>query len=230
MRQKHILAIGFKPGDIEISCGTVLAAHRAKNNLVTILHLSKNDNCYSKNKLVDQSYIEAEEAANIIKADVLFGHFTPDELKNSEESRLFVANLIRKIHPTSIITHSSITSDKNLKMVNELITSSILLGESSDVSVDFPPYNGVKGYYFTEHLANRDEFYPYIYINVSDYMNTWSKMIDCYEYYQINPSGYSYKKYYQALAKMRGNESYFNYACAFNISSHWKKQYNDIIL
>ena len=38
--QKHILAIGAHPGDMEISCGAVLAAHRKKGNKVTIIHLT----------------------------------------------------------------------------------------------------------------------------------------------------------------------------------------------
>ena len=69
MALKHILAIGFKPGDIELSCGAVLAAHRAKGNLVTLLHLTDSDDtCYrnANRKLIQQLRIEAEDAAGII--------------------------------------------------------------------------------------------------------------------------------------------------------------------
>jgi len=40
MDSKHIFAIGAHPGDMEISCGAVLAAHRANENKVTIVYLT----------------------------------------------------------------------------------------------------------------------------------------------------------------------------------------------
>jgi len=73
------------------------------------------------------------------------------------------------------------------------------------------------------------EFDPNIYVDITQFMAPWNNMFQCYEHLQTRANNVSFIDYSKALAKMRGMESSFDYACAFDICPHWKIQINDLI-
>jgi len=100
------------------------------------------------------------------------------------------------------------------------------MSKSSDVALRFPAFHGVRALFFAENWEDKIDFEPFIYVDVTRYMEVWLKMVNCYQ--QFKNSDTSYIDYYSALAKFRGSESHFDYACAFHTFSI-KKQGVDII-
>ena len=233
MKSKHILAIGAHPGDMEISCGAVLAAHRANGNKVTIVHLTngvENDSHLTNNNSFRRIKIEAEDAASVIDTNVIFGPYQSNKLKEDEESTQFITNLICNIHPTSVITHWKNSIQPDHKITHKIVYNSLLSNKPQKITSNLLPYNGVEELYFTENWEDREDFEPFIYIDVTKYMDVWLKMVSCYEQFKTgSTSTSSYIKNYQELSRIRGTESNFSYACTFNLSRTIKKQFIDIL-
>ncbi|MBD3288412.1 hypothetical protein GF337_06370 [candidate division KSB1 bacterium] len=228
MQKKHIVAIGAHPGDMEISCGALLAAHRAKGNKVTIVHLTNSPKFSSRfaNRLYFQQLkTEAEDAASTINAHVISYIIEREDYRFNRENIEFVLKLLNELQPTCVITHwkKSLEPDHTLahRMVKEALSEF-----NSDKRIDEEKCK----IFFTEHYEDRIDFEPLIYVDVSEYINMWFKMISCFhDFHESSRNKYIRPvDYYQALAKIRGRESHFSYACVFN-STHNKLQSKDIM-
>ena len=226
MQKKHIVAIGAHPGDMEICCGAVLAAHRAKGNKVTIVHLTNSPKFSSQfaNKLYfHQLKIEAEDAAATINALVISDIIEKEDFYYSRENINLVIELFRNIQPTCVITHWK------KSLVQDHVVTHRLVTEAFDEFNTGSQKNGHNGLFFSEHIEDKIDFEPLIYVDVSNYMKTWLKMVTCYEdFKQSNGKYIQPVDYYRALAKIRGRENHFSYACVFN-SYRNKIQCKDIL-
>ena len=104
-QQQHrtILAIGAHAADMELTAGALLA-HQAKlGDRVVLLHLTLGEGGNPKMSAAAyavQKRNEAEAAAKDLGAEVIFGPFADGLLPNDEQSRRYVADVIRKIKPT----------------------------------------------------------------------------------------------------------------------------------
>lgn len=226
MQKKHIVAVGAHPGDMEISCGAVLAAHRAKGNKVTIVHLTNSPKFSSlvANKLYfHQLRAEAEDAAATINAHAISDIIEKEDFCYSRENVNLIVNLFRKLQPTCVITHW-----KKSRVQDHILTHQLVTGALTELSAT-NNLNGQWGLFFSEHIEDKIDFEPLIYVDVSEYMNTWFKMVSCYEDFKRSNGNYIQPiEYYRALAKIRGRENYFSYACVFN-SYRNKIQSKDIL-
>ncbi len=232
MRSKHILAIGAHPGDMEISCGAVLAAHRDKGNKVTIVHLTNSiEYNYTQHKKynIHQSQYEAEEAAETIYAEYIIGPFLPNKLQYNEKSTSYIIKLIQKINPTSIITHWKNSIIQDHITAHKIVCAALASDEIKTISNNMINHNE-NNLYFAENWEDKQDFEPRIYIDISEYIDIWKKMVNCYQKYKNETTtDTSYYNYYKALAKIRGAESQFPYACAFNLSFKTKKHDLDFL-
>src|SRR5512146_1492695 len=105
---KTILAIGAHAGDMEVSCGALLAKHAHRGSRIAMLHLTLGEG--GNPNLSPQAYgaqkkREAESIGKTIGADVIFGPYKDGELPDSDEARRYVADVIRQVKPSHIITH-----------------------------------------------------------------------------------------------------------------------------
>ncbi len=214
MQKKHIVAIGAHPGDMEISCGAVLAAHRAKGNSVTIVYLTTSPKFSSQfaNKLYcHQLKVEAEDAAATINANVISDIIEKEDFCYNRENVNLIIELFRKIQPICVITHWKKSLVQDHILAHRLVTGAFNQFNSETKS------NGRSGLFFSEHIEDKIDFEPLIYVDVSNYMNAWFKMVTCYEDFKQSNGNYIQPiDYYQALAKVRGRENHFSYACVFN--------------
>ena len=71
--------------------------------------------------------------------------------------------------------------------------------------------------------------YSNIYIDVTKFMDIWLEIVTCYEQFKNTTAKFPYIENYQAIAKIRGVESNYNYACAFNSSPLRKTQCLDFL-
>ena len=105
---RTILAVGAHAGDMELTAGAVLLKQRQLGDRVVILHLSLGER--GNPRLAAAAYgaqkrKEAEAAARVLGGDVLFAPYRDGEVPNNDEARRYVADVIRQVKPTLVITH-----------------------------------------------------------------------------------------------------------------------------
>ena len=231
--KRTILAVGAHAGDMEISCGAVLAKHANMGDHVVILHLTLGEGGnpqISSKEYGDQKKKEAEEVDRLLGAEPLFGPYKDGELPNDETVRHYVANVIRKVKPTHIITHWKNSIHKDHSNAHAITVDAVLLASLPSVetitpysSNEYPDWRGIKRIVYTENWEDMDEFQPYVYVDVADEFDIWQKAVVKYEFIGGKISSFPYLNYYKSLAVIRGAESGFHYAVAFDIDQFDKK-------
>lgn len=222
-----ILAVGAHAGDMEIACGAALAKHARLGDRVVMLHLTLGEGGnprVSPEVYGQQKQREATAAAKTLGAEALFGPYKDGEIPNDEAARKYVADIMRQVKPTYVITHWKHSIHKDHATTHAITTDAELLASLAGVKSDHPPYGGVKQIYFTENWEDKEGFSPYTYVDVSGEVERWEQCVKQYEFIRGTISPFPYLNYYKALARVRGAESGFGDAVAFDVDSLAKKQ------
>ena len=224
--QRTILAVGAHAGDMEVSCGAVLARQSRLGDRVIFLHLTLGEGGnprISPAAYVDQKRREAEAAAKAIGAGVIFGPYRDGELPDDEAPRRYTADVIRQVKPTHVITHWRNSIHKDHAAAHAITMDAVLLASLEGVESSHPRHRGVRKIYFTENWEDPEGFHPYIYIDVADDFEAWERCAKSYEFIRGGISTFPYFEYYSALARVRGAESGLRLAVAFDVDPFEKK-------
>ena len=225
--QRTILAIGAHCGDMEVTCAAVLAKHHKEGDRIVILHLTLGEGGNPKlspKAYGEQKRKEAEEAARVIGAEVIVGPYKDGELPNSEDTRRYVADVIRQVKPSHIITHWKNSIHKDHSTTNFIVNDAVLLASLEGVVTNHPRHRGIKGIYFTENWEDAENFKPYLYLDITEDLSVWKECVSKYEFIRGGISSFPYLEYYEALARVRGAEARKRYAVAFDIDQFEKKR------
>ena len=230
--QRTILAIGAHCGDVEVTCGAVLAKHRKLGDRIAMLHMTLGEGgnpAMSPQSYGQQKRREAEEAARMIGAEALFAPYKDGELPNTEEVRLFVADIIRRIKPTHIITHWRTSIHRDHSTTHVVVNDAVLLASLESVVTQHPRHRGIQATYYTENWEDPEQFKPYLYVDVSAELEAWREMVKQYQFIKGGISSFPYMEYYEALARVRGAEAGKKYAVAFDVDPFEKKRIVDTL-
>ncbi len=231
--KRTILAIGGHAGDMEISCGAVLAKQASLGDRVVFLHMTLGEGGnprLSSSEYGQQKKREAAEVDSLLGGEPIFGPFKDGELPNDETARRYVANVIRMIKPTHIITHWKNSIHPDHSNTSAITVDAVLLASLPSVSTvttfsptEYPAWSGVKSILYAENWEDPEGFQPYIYVDVSESFDRWQKAVAKYEFIGGKISSFPYLEYYKALATVRGAEGGFRFAETFNIDQFDKK-------
>jgi len=227
---RTILAIGAHAGDMEISAGAVLARHARLGDRVVILHLSLGERGNPKmppDEYGAQKRREAVAAAKVLGAEVLFGPYKDGEVPRSEEAARFVADVIRSVMPTDVITHWVNSIHRDHSATAQAVLDGALLASLDGIVAEHPPFRGLRGIFFAENWEDKEGFQPYIYVDVSEDLNKWREAVIQYEFIRGSISSFAYLDYYDALSRVRGAEAGKSRAVAFEIEALGKKRVAD---
>ncbi len=228
--QRIILAVGAHAGDMEVSCGAVLAKHAAKGDKVVLLHLTLGEGGNPKlspKEYGEQKKREAQAIAKAMGAEVIFGPYRDGELMNNEQTQRYVADVIRQVRPTHIITHWKSSIHKDHSAAHGIVMDAVLLASLEGVVTEHPRHRGIKAIYFTENWEDPEGFTPYAFVDVSDEMERWKEWIVNYQFIKGGISSFAYLDYYFALARVRGAVVGKKYAVAFDVDSFEKRKIVD---
>ena len=224
--QRTILAIGAHAADMELTAGALLA-HQAKlGDRVVLLHLTLGEGGNPKlsaTAYAAQKRREAEAAAKDLGAEVIFGPYADGLLPNDEQSRRYVAEVIRKVKPAYVITHWKHSIHKDHRTTSEIVSDAVLMATLEAVKTDSPPYRGIRAVYFAENWEDSEGFQPYLYVDVSDSFDAWTKAIREYELVRGGISPFRYYDFYTSLQSMRGALSGKKYAVALDVEEQSKR-------
>lgn len=227
---RTILAIGAHCGDMEITAGAVLALQKKKGDRIVILHLTLGEGGNPKmppSVYGEQKKREALAAAKALGAEVIFAPYQDGQLPNDEGARRYVADIIRQVKPTHLITHWEKSIHRDHANTHAIVKDATLLASLEGVITDHPAYRGLRGVYYAENWEDPEGFQPYIYVDVSETLAQWKECVTQYECIRGGISSFPYLDYYEALARIRGAEARKRYAVAFDVNPMSKKRVMD---
>lgn len=235
--KETILAVGAHAGDMEIACGAVMAKEAALGNRIIFLHLTLGEGGnprMSAEEYGAQKKREAVEVDSLLGGEAIFGPYKDGQLPNDETARRYVANVIRMVKPTEIITHWKNSIHPDHANAHAVTVDAVLLASLPSVSTvtkysekEYPAWHGVKRVLYTENWEDMDGYQPYIYVDVTESFETWANAVAKYEFIGGKISSFRYLDYYKALATVRGAVVGYKYAETFDIDNfekklHWK--------
>jgi N-acetylglucosamine malate deacetylase 1 len=229
--ERTILAVGAHAGDMELTAGAVLIRQRALGDRVVLLHLTLGEGgnpALSPAEYGAQKRAEALEVAAILGAEVLFGPYADGELPDDEAARRYVADVIRQVRPTHIITHWANSIHKDHAAAHAITTDAVLLAALEGVASDHPRHRGVRSILFAENWEDMDGFAPYVFVGVTEQdVATWRRAVTRYEFVGGDISTFRYLDYYDALFTMRGALARRERAVTFDVDPARKRQVVD---
>ena len=225
--KRTILAVGAHAGDMEIAAGALLASRSRAGDRIVLLHLTLGESGnprLSAEEYGKQKRREAEAAAKILRAETIFASYKDGELPDSQEARKYVAGIIRTVRPTHVITHWRSGIHRDHIVTHAIVTDALLLASLPTAPTGEAAHREVRSVWFTENWEDKENFSPYIYVDVSNGVEDWEKSVTQYEFIRGGISKFPYLDYYRALLKVRGAEGGVGYAECFDIGSWGKKQ------
>ncbi len=227
-----ILAVGAHAGDVELTSGAVLIHQHLRGDRVVILHLTLGEG--GNPKVSPEAYgaqkkKEALAAGEAIGAEVLFAPYRDGELPDNDEARRYVADVIRRVQPSIVITHWREGMHKDHVAANHIVRDAVLLASLEAVKTGHPVWRGVRGVWYAENWEDAPEFSPYVYVDVSDAMAKWRDAVTQYEFVRGAISSFPYLEYYTALATVRGAQAHKRQAESFDIDPEGKRRVLDVV-
>jgi LmbE family N-acetylglucosaminyl deacetylase len=228
--QRTILAVGAHAGDVELTSGALLARQHQLGDRVVILHLTLGEG--GNPRLVSAQYgeqkrREALAAAQVLGAEVLFAPYRDGELPDDDAARRYVANVIRTVKPTLVITHWRESIHKDHAAASRVVTDAVLLASLDGVRTEHAPFRGVRSIWYAENWEDAAGFQPYVSIDVSTAMGTWRDAVTKYEFVRGGISDFRYLDYYDALSVVRGALARRGRAESFDIDASGKRRVLD---
>jgi LmbE family N-acetylglucosaminyl deacetylase len=228
---RTILAIGAHAGDAELTTGLVLAHQRRLGDRTVILHLTLGEG--GNPKLTPEAYgeqkrREAQAVAAALGAEVLFAPYKDGQLPDDDASRRYVADVIRQVKPTHILTHWRESIHKDHAATHRIVSDAVLLASLPGVVTDHPAWRGIRSVWYAENWEDPDGFRPYVYVGVAPEDSTrWREAVTKYEFVGGKISSFAYLDYYSALMTLRGAESRRGRAVSFDIDQIGKRRVID---
>lgn len=228
---RTILAIGAHAGDAELTTGLLLAKQRRLGDRTVILHLTLGEG--GNPKLTPEVYgeqkrREAQAVASALGAEVLFAPYKDGQLPDDDAARRYVADVIRQVRPTHILTHWGESIHKDHATAHRIVVDAVLLASLPGVVTEHPAWRGVRAVWYAENWEDPDGFRPFVYVAVAPEDSTrWREAVAKYEFVGGKISSFAYLDYYSALMTLRGAESRRGRAVSFEIDQIGKKRIID---
>lgn len=223
---RTILAIGAHAGDIELTAGQLLLAQHDRGDRVVILHMTLGEGgnpTLSPEQYGAQKKREAQAVASAMGAEVMFAPYRDGEIPNTEEVRRYVADVIRQVKPTLVVTHWKNSMHRDHANTSVIVQDAVLLASLEGVKTAHPAWRGVRGVWYAENWEDPEGFHPYVYVSTAGVVSRWKEIVSSYEFAHT-ATGFPYIDYYTALATVRGAEARTGQAEAFDIDSYGKKR------
>jgi LmbE family N-acetylglucosaminyl deacetylase len=229
---RTVLAIGAHAGDVENTTGAILARHERLGDRTVILHLTLGEGGnpgLNPAAYGEQKRREAQAAARALGAEVIFGPWKDGQLPATEEAGRWVANVIRQVKPTHVITHWRRSLHRDHEAAHRIVQDAVLLASLEGFESAYPPHRALRAVYYAENWEDAEGFTPHLYVDVSEDLAAWKKAVTSYEFVRGGISSFPYLDYYEALARVRGAEAGRRFAVALDVDAWAKRRVLDAL-
>lgn len=223
-QQTVVLAIGGHAGDMEVSAGAALARASRLGAKVVLLHLTLGENGHPRKSAAEYARQKREEAiaaAAALGAEARFGTWTDASLRPGKETEEFVAQVIKEVKATHIVTHWKHSIHPDHEAAHVIANHAALLAAVGG-------WKGVRSVIYAENWEDPENFQPYLYVDTTEDMEAWRRSVQCYEFLRGGVSAFPYLRFYEGLSMVRGAQARKKHATAFDIDSMGKLRVLDV--
>lgn len=229
---RTVLVVGAHAGDAELTTGAILARHKRLGDQVVILHLTLGEGGnprMSPAAYGEQKKREALAAAQALGVEALFGPWKDGELRDTDEAARWVADVIRLVKPTHVITHWKASLHPDHAAAHRIVNAAVLLASLEGFESAHPRHRGLRGVYYADNWEDEEGFSPYLFVDVSEDLAAWKAAVASYEFVRGGISPFPYLEYYESLARVRGAVAGKRFAVALEVDSFAKKRILDAL-
>ena len=210
--RRTLAVVGAHVGDCEVMAGGIAAKAVAEGYSVYFIHMTYGEKGHPKlspEEYLRQKKLEAEIFAKRLGINVGFMGLRDGEVENNVDVRIRLAELIRSIRPSLIITHWKGSIHRDHIATYQIVMDSVFYAANRWFKVRGEPCWA--RVFFAENWEDHDGYQPEIYVDISDVYDKWiSALRECA--FARGETGFNYIDYYSSLARLRGLESGTTYA------------------
>jgi len=224
-KQMHIMAIGAHIGDMELTCGKVLAKHAVMGDKITTLAMTAGERgCppgYTPAEFRKKNIESAAQFAKMLGGESLVMDFPDGEVVESEEIKFKLCDIIREKKADVLITHWKNSIHKDHIVTHKIVVDAHFYAALKTIERQLPSH-WAKGPYYSENWEDTMGFDPYVYVDVTEGYELWDKAIRCL--WLSTNAQFKYLEYYDALSRSRGCLIGKERAEAFDVDLQSKRQ------
>jgi LmbE family N-acetylglucosaminyl deacetylase len=207
-QQKHIMFIGAHAADMEFTAGALAAKYTREGHKATFLSLTlgeKGHRSLSPKEYAEQKKHEATECARLLGAQALWLDIPDGELVVDEATKIKVAEVIRQVRPTTVITHWKGSFHKDHANTHFIVQDARFYAtlKTYEVPSGLPAAPGFR-FFFAENWEDPYDYDPQVYVDTTDVHDQWVEACNQFEIFRPGGSSFRYQDYYRALSVARG--------------------------
>lgn len=214
---KKILAIGGHVGDMELTCGGIMAECVVQGGSIVTLALTGGEKGTPQGMTASEYRVQKEEEAQAF-AKILGGSayvlpYADGELPDNEEVRFAVCDIIRREKPDMILTHFQGSMHKDHTNCSKIVQDAWFYAAIGGFERELPRH--FAQLYFAENWEDARGFKPYIYYGISEEgFKLWEEAVQTH-WFVTGSTSFPYFEYYSHLKRLRGIEARSPYAECF---------------
>lgn len=216
----RVLAVGAHPDDVELLCGGTLAKYAAKGNKVTIM-IATNGNVgsevLSSEEIAAIRKQEAEQAASIIGADLIWLGYDDEFLFHDRPTRMAFINAIRSANPDVMFLHGEQDYHPDHRICGEIARDCRILVTVPLIITEHKHMLKIPHVFIMDNLGAIG-FEPEVYVDITEVFETKAAMLKCHksqDSYLQHMYGMDYVQFMSTVSSMRGQAIGVRHAEAF---------------
>ena len=227
----NVLAVGCHPDDLEIGCGGTLSKYVRQGHDVYMCHIANGNMGHAvimPEELRRIRTIEAEQAGKVIGCLDVINLDVPDLEVNSYNKDIIKAliDLVRKVKPDVVITHSPDDYMKDHGEVSKLVFDASFSSSIPHFTTDNPRYAFIPPLYYMDTLAGIN-FLPTEYVDITDEIEIKLKALNCHESqvkWMLEHDRIDFLDFVRTVSKFRGLQCNVQYAEGYRKCETWPRQ------
>lgn len=177
--QMRVLAVGAHPDDVEILCGGTLAKYARRGDRVAIM-IATNGNVGSPSLSRDEIALvrrkEAEQAAAVIGAELIWLGFDDEFLFHDRAARLAFIDGIRQANPDVMFVHAANDYHPDHRICGEIAADCRIPATVPLIETERPPMKNIPHVFLMDTIGAIG-FEPEAYVDITDTMETKHRML-----------------------------------------------------
>jgi LmbE family N-acetylglucosaminyl deacetylase len=226
----NVLAVVAHPDDAEILAGGTLAKYSQRGDKVFIAITTNGEvghPQWSKEKIAQVRKQEAEQAADVIGAELIWLGFPDEFLFDTREVRLTILNALRSCRPDIVLTHyPGDLYNPDHTLTGQIVNDVAIMTTVPKIETDASPCAKIPVVYFMDSMAGVN-FQPDEYVDISHTFNTKMEMLSKHESqvsdWLKNQYEVSIEEMVEVTSRFRGIQAGVKYAEGYIRAKAWPR-------
>ncbi|HEX3017011.1 MAG TPA: PIG-L family deacetylase [Caproicibacter sp.] len=204
-KKLKIMALGGHIGDMELTCGKLLAKHAVMGDSIMTVALTAGERGAPKNYPVadfrSMNVKGAEKFAKKLGGESVVFDYRDGELPDDEKIRFEVCDLMRQFRPDVVITHWKKSMHKDHMTTSRVVNDGLFYASLGTIERELDACCP-RGPFYAQNWEDSIDFTPYIYFDVTEGYALWEEAIK--NLWLSTNSSFKYLEYYDALSRENG--------------------------